>query len=250
MLNYWKADVFRTVRSLSFWILIAVAPLIYLAGVFMVSGPHYSLSTHATIVTMVGVLAAIFAGIGIYNTVYSQDIKAGAMHVAIGRGTARTRVVIAKFVEVLVLSVLVGALLYVFERFVPMVFGIPQNGKLNAALLASVLQFVLQTVIFASLASIVSMARQESVTATVIYVLLAAGVVDQLIGLLLSLNVVKSVVGNLTGYLPQALANSLGAQLSGISGSVSISLVLVYIGYIVVAQVLASWVFNRKELEF
>ncbi|MCI1901410.1 MAG: hypothetical protein LKI93_01580 [Bifidobacteriaceae bacterium] len=251
MLNYWKADAYRLVRSRSFWILTMVAALGYVAGVFMISGPNYGADTHASIIMMIGALATIFTGLGIYNSIYSQDIKAGAMRVAIGRGTGRTRIVVAKLIETIAVSVLVGAVYYVIFRFLPLVFGIAGADALNRAIAVTVLQLVLETIMFSSLASIVSMALQESVTATVVYVLLAAGVIDQLLGLLLKLNMIKDLVGDLTGYLPQTISSTLGTQISGVGGAgVSAGTVCVYIGYVVVSLLVASWVFRRKELEF
>lgn len=250
MLNYWKADAFRLLRAKSFWLMTLLSPAIYVVGIFMISGSGYSADTHMSTIMMVGVFAAIFSGLGIYNAVYSQDIKAGAMRVAIGRGTGRTQVVIAKFIESVVVTVLAGAVLYVIFRFVPLLFGVPANDTLNKVILVTVLQFLLQTVMYTSLASIVSMARQESVTATVVYVLLAAGIVDQILGLLFKIEAVKAIVGNAGAYLPQTLSNSLGSSIVGMGGTVVVSSVVVYVCYVAVSLVLASWVFHKKELEF
>ncbi|MCI1984446.1 MAG: ABC transporter permease subunit [Bifidobacteriaceae bacterium] len=251
MLNYWKADAFRIVRSRSFWILTLVSVVAYVAGVFIISGPGYSTDTHVSIIMMIGVLATIFTGLGVYNAIYSQDIKAGAMRVAIGRGTARSRIVAAKLIETIVVTALLGLVYYVVFCFLPLVFGIAGSTVLTTTITTSVLQIVLGTVVYASISSIVSMARQESVTATVVFVLLAAGVVDQLLGLLLKLKMVTSLVGNLTGYLPQTVASNLSMQITGVgTASVSVATVCVYVGYVVVSLVLASWVFSRKELEF
>lgn len=250
MLYYWKADAFRLFRSASLWLMTLAAPVIDIAGVFMISGSSYSADTHMSIIMMVGVFAAIFSGLGIYNTVYSQDIKAGAMRVAIGRGTGRTQVVIAKFVESVVVTAVASAVLYVIFRFLPLVFGVAENETLNKVILVVVLQFLLQTVMYTSLASIVSMARQESVTATVVYVLLAAGIVDQIFGLLFKVDAIKSLVGDAAAYLPQTLSNSLGSEIVGMGGSVTASAVIAYACYVVISLVLASWVFRKKELEF
>lgn len=250
MLNYWKADAFRVVRSFSFWIMTLISPVIYIAGVFMVSGPGYSADTHMSVAMMVGVFAAIFGGIGIYNTVYSQDIKAGALRVAIGRGIGRGRIVVAKLVETVVVAAVVALVFYAILRFSPLAFGIADDATLDKAIAVVALQFLLQTIIFSSLASIVSMARQESVTATVFYVLLAAGIVDQIIGLILQVDAVKSVVGNISGYLPQTLANELSAHIMGVGGSVALSSVVVYVCYILLSLLLSGWILSRKELEF
>lgn len=249
MLNYWKADAYRIVRSLSFWVLTLAAVVMYAAGIFILSGPSYSAGTHASVIIMIGVMASIFTGLGIYNTVYSQDIKAGAMRVAIGRGTGRTRVVIAKFLEMAVVAVIAGIVLYVVLLYFPAIFSIHVTSALSSTALTAVWQFVLETILFSALASIISMARQESVTATVVFVLLASGVVDQLLSLLLSIGFIKNMVGDITGYLPQSLAATIGAQFSG-TGDGGFSYVAVYVGYIVVSLALSCWAFHRKELDF
>jgi hypothetical protein len=251
MRNYWKADAYRLLRSRSFWIMTLLAVVGYIAGVFIISGSGYSASSHASIITMISVVASIFGGLGIYNGVYSQDIKAGAMRVAIGRGTARFRIVLAKLVETVVVAVLYGVVLYVVFRFVPLIFGVAQNDAISRAVLVTVAQVALETILFSSLASIVSMARQESVTATVLFVLLAAGVVDGLLGLLLKLQVVTNLVGDITGYLPQTVATTLGSQISGVVGTGgSAAVACVYVGYVAVSLLAAGWLFGRKELEF
>lgn len=249
MLNYWKADAYRIVRSLSFWVMTLLSIVVYIAGVFMVSGPHYSVDSHGSIIAVVGTMAAIFTGLGIYNTLYSQDIKAGAMRVAIGRGTGRSRIVVAKFIETIVVTVLAGAVLYCALMYLPLIFGIGTADSLTRITLIVVLQFALETIMFSSLASIVSMARQESVTATVIYVLLAVGVFDQILSLVLSTEFVTNLIGDITGYLPQTLSMTLGSQFSG-SAAVSVTSVIVYLGYMVVSLLLSSWVFSKKELDF
>lgn len=250
MLNYFTADTFRILRSRSFWIMSLIAVVIYAAGVFMISGPGYSVDTHAMITMMAGTFATILGGIGMYNAVYSQDIKAGAMRVAIGRGTARFRIVLVKFLDMVVVAVLGGVVFYAIVRFLPLAFGIGASDRLSSVALTTTLQVVLQVILYAALAAIVSFARQESVTATVIFVLLSAGIIDQFLGLLLSQEIVTNIIGDITAYLPQGLANTLGAQLGGMSGGVSLTAALVYVGYIVVSLACAGWVFRKKELEF
>lgn len=249
MRNYWKADAFRIVRSRSFWLMSLCSVVIYAAGVFMISGASYDVGDHSMIVVMAQMFASVLGGVAIYNAVYNQDIKAGAMHVAIGRGTSRVRIVVAKCLETIVLSILAGIALYIIFRFLPFAFAIPGSSALNSVYLTASLQCALLVIMYSALSSMVSFARQESVTATVVFVLIATGLVDQLVGLLLSARVVVNIVGDLSGYLPMALANSLGTQLAG-GESVSLAAVVVYIGYIAISLAVSSLIFKKKELEF
>ena len=104
MRSYLRADAFRLPRYRPLWVSFGIALVTYLAGSYLVSGVGFTPEAYVNVLSIVGLLLPLVVGLGVVGFVYNQDVRAGAMKVAIGHGVSRNRVVAVKAVELLALT--------------------------------------------------------------------------------------------------------------------------------------------------
>lgn len=249
MRDYLWADAYRMPRYLPLWTGFAIALALYLGATYLISGPAFTPETYASVLAVFGSLLPLVAGLSLVGFVYSHDVRAGAMKVAIGRGVSRRGVVGVKTVELLTLTVLGLGLLFVLCAAWDAVLGLDPGPAPLAGLLGVTLAATLQLLIYGLIAGCVAFARQETTASTTVFALLASGVFEVILGLVLSQDAVVDAVGDLSRFLPRNLTSELGhAWATGDPGSfLGFTLVA---GYLLLPVLLTRYLFDRTELDF
>lgn len=249
MRNYLSADLFRLFRYLPLWIALGIALAIYMGASFMISGAAFSPDRFAGVLGVYSVILPLIAGLGVVGFVFNHDIHAGALKVAIGRGVSRDRVVAVKLIELVVLTILALAALFALSEVWNLVIGIRLDPTQHLGLLAVVVSAALQVLVYGTIAGAVAFARQETTASTTVFALLASGVFEVVLALILNQRAVIDLVGDLSRYLPRNLAAELG-QAWASAGPVSVVSMVVMALYLIVPAALTRQLFIRTELDF
>lgn len=249
MRNYLSADLFRLFRYLPLWIALGIALAIYMGASFLISGVAFSPDRFEGVLGVYSVILPLIAGLGVMGFVFNHDIRAGALKVAIGRGVSRDKVVAVKLIELVVLTFLAMAALFALSEVWNLAIGIRLDQAHHLALLAVMLSAALQVLVYGTIAGAVAFARQETTASTTVFALLASGVFEVVLALILNQRAVIDLVGDLSRYLPRNLAAELGQAWTS-AGSASIVGMVVMALYFIVPAVLTRQLFIRTELDF
>ncbi len=98
-------------------------------------------------------------------------------------------------------------------------------------------------------AGVVAFASQETTASTTVFALLASGVFEVMLVLLLNHRAVIDLIGDLTRYLSRTLAAELGEASTPVSWTFVVSIVVIA-PYFIVPTVLTRQLFVRTELDF
>jgi ABC-type transport system involved in multi-copper enzyme maturation permease subunit len=250
MLKYWKADFRRILSSKVFWVIVVFCIAIYPFGLSIVGGSH----DPGDVFEVMGVaqlMSMIILGLGMYFVIYVQDVSAGALRVAIGHGLGRSKIVLVKFVESVVSTAVLSAILYVWYRFLPEAMGWAAAPEISQGALNLTVNLALSMVLFSAFASIWIFARQQSIGALVIFFLFVSQLLDQLLQELFRLDIFDQHVPTIGMYTPNNVINALASPYSlDTTGTANTLQIVMFFVYLVVAIALSMGLFHKKELEF
>ncbi|MDR2524288.1 MAG: hypothetical protein LBC95_01960 [Candidatus Nomurabacteria bacterium] len=247
MINYLRAEIYRLSRKKSLFVFLALAALGYLLVAVMRSG---SLGAESILgdASFFILLPPVVGGV-LFAAIYTDDLGSKNLSTLVGFGLSKVKIVIAKLVLALLLTALIFGLVPLLSYVFYAVLGFPASGETLGAIYLSLLKYYLLSVVFMALGAVVVYGIQRSAASIVTYVVLAFGVVGQLLGLLLGADFVNDFLPNATSYLASNLASQLYTALAGGDGSVlgaGIGLAI----YLAAALVVSAVVFNKKEMEF
>jgi len=241
MLNLLRSEAYRLARKRSMYIYIVALLLGYALLVFVRSGGFTaeSVVSDSSNFNFFPALAGAF----LFSAIYTDDLNSKNLATLVGYGLSKTTIVMAKFITSVVSSVIFFVLLVGVHCAMYAVLGFAPTPRDVGWVFAFGLKYTLMTIVFMALSSIVVYGFQRTTFALVTYILFGFGIVTSLI------KVADSVLKlKLADYLVSSLTDNITYGL--ISGTSALPSVVGYLGYLIVALVLAAVAFNRKEMEF
>ena len=242
MLNYIKADLYRITKKKSLYVMMALFTLIFTFASFQVKGQS---EFYLELIGLIISLSPLLIGVFVFTATYTDDLKSHAVQTAIGFGFKRTTITLIKFIE----AAIVLLLFYIYALVHVLIIGslLSMNIDLQQIMFMSLTYYILTLVYFA-ISAIVVFSFQKATLATILYVLLATGIINQLLGMVLSLGMIQRLVGDLSPFLIENVIMKFNGALNTGIGIATPTLII--ITYLVITTTLTSILFNKVELDF
>lgn len=245
MNKYMKADLYRIRTRIPRYIVLVI--MMALMGLIL-----FFVSKEQTIYQMTDMLtkaityACPLLGLVEYLFVYGDDFKAKTMQIAIGTGVKRRHVVLAKWLEVIILCVIDYVILFAIILFVCLLRGIQLDAGPVVDILILLLFGLVKTTACIGVTMILVFATQGTALGMLLYLAEMTGIVNTIFKLVFSFKHIEKL--RLDRFLLTNLENIACSRM--IVGTFSVGHVLGIIIYFAAFYIIATHVFKRKELEF
>lgn len=249
MINYIFADIIRISRKKSFLSTLGVYILLFLLMIFIYENPNFNGEAFiAKTDTFLGFFPLII-GLTTFLSIYYDDFKSKSMQVAIGYGMSRNKVVLSKFFETIIISVLsalcVGIVILLMSFILDQSLTDIQYTELGLTLVAE----ILRTIGYISISTVFVYFTQNSVVGTIIFVLLSSKTVMIFAGMALGQSIIVNTFGDLTKYLYTILLYSEKSNYIQ-TGHFNLTAIMAILIYVILPTIIAIFSFRKKELEF
>ncbi|MDR0514171.1 MAG: hypothetical protein LBG81_03295 [Coriobacteriaceae bacterium] len=248
MANYLFGEAYRIIRKKSMYLYFGAFAFLYLLLVFMRAGTG---NADTQILQDAEVLSSFFpAVVGgyLFAAIYTDDLNAKNLGTLIGFGMGKAKIVIAKLVLVLAFGALFFGLIPLFLWAANTLFGGSIPSSAWQVLYAWAAKSFLETLAFSAVSAIVVYGLQRATFGMVTYLLLALGIISQLMSALLNWDMISSVLPGLSQHLMSGI--SFRVMVGIVSESMPLEPLVEYLVYVAAAAALSVLAFRKKELEF
>jgi ABC-type transport system involved in multi-copper enzyme maturation permease subunit len=247
MFNYLRAETYRLLHKKSLFIFLAIITIGYLLIIFSRSG-NLSEALILKDVDLFTLLPPLVGGV-LFAAIYTDDLNSKNLSTLVGFGLAKIKVVATKFILATAVSALLFGLVPLVMYLAYTVLGCPVSGQTMVRIYLAILRYFLLTVSFMALSGVVVYGLQRSTVAIVTYVVLSLGMIAQLLKMLFNTHFVTGILPNANQHLPSNIVDQLHANLATGSGPI-IWLGTELVIYVIIAIIISTILFNRKEMEF
>ncbi len=254
MRNVIRTDIIRAQRKKSIIICMIIMIVMELITAFVIKAipmlneyaPEYFYMAVTTVATFFGPL---LIGISIFGAIFTDDFKSRSMQVAIGRGVSRPKMMLARFMEVIILIIEWHLLNSAVLAVCGLIDGAGGDNIWKA--IGDVWGSALSILVFMSLAMLFVYGTQNPTTGLVFYIIFVVGALDMIftgidmIPFLADHNIV------LSKFFPSTAVKTFLGYLA--EGDVFYSFTWgsgVLVCYIVLPIIISIQIFKKKELEF
>jgi ABC-type transport system involved in multi-copper enzyme maturation permease subunit len=237
-----RGEIYRLLHKKSMYIYFGVLAAGYFIVAFIRSGGFNAETLVKDAINFFQFLPALAGGF-LFSAIYTDDLNSKNLITLVGYGINKTKIVIAKFILMLLSGAFVFGLMPLYHYVVYAVLGCIGTANQMAMIYAVSLKFLLMTLAFAAISSIIVYGLQRTTFAMVSYILLAFSVIGTLITA-----VSKMLELNITDHLVSGITDRM---LAGIISGVLLPLPIIeYIIYILIVTMFAVIAFHKKEMEF
>ena len=242
MLNYIHGELYRLLHKKSMYVFFSALTVGYLLITYIRSGGFNAESITVDAVQLFSFLPVLAGGF-LFSSVYTDDLSSKNLITLVGFGLSKAKIVISKLILIALFSAIVYGLAPFIHCSVYSILGWQATADIWTMVYAASAKFFLLTVAFSVLSSIAVYGMQRTTFAIVTYILLAFNIVSGLI-----MAGLKTFAPGMTKYLMSALSDKV---MLNIIGGTSLTIPLIECAvYIVIAALLASLAFCKKEMEF
>ena len=231
-----KADLRRILRKN---ILYIFTVLLAIAAIATKNGKTPGQQIDAMEAMMDG-LGIILISIPVLLCVYGDEFRSGSMQIAIGRGVSRTKIIVAKFLDCVILSLVSALLLSVIIFIKNALTGLPISEKQSVMLFVYALLIVVKACGYFAISAFFMMMSFS----------IAGGLMIDLFMLMFFDRILKAIQYKLKiGLYDMSLSGLTEDAYRAISAGSFPGMLIVAIVIIVVVIGATAFTFNRKELE-
>lgn len=245
-----KADFYRIFNKKGLYAFSLICATLFLGIMFIVVDADFHETTYMVIVSIVSSFVPLVIGLYTASLVYSDDIKSKSIQTAVGFGVSRFKIMISKLLVSTSITTILSLMFMVLILITPTLFGFEVSKESIARLSYQLFAEFLKTVIFMAIIGGISFTVQKATVVTTVFVLLATGTVNSILGLILGQNFVVGLIGDLQPYLISNLSSKLSMSLISGEFESAISSGVGLLIYIPVVIILTMLVFKDKELDF
>ncbi len=242
MTSMMRADLYRLFHKRSLWRYLGALALGYALLAFVRSGGLGVESVVGDASTLFS-LTPPFLGGFLFTSIYLDDLSSGNLATLIGRGLPRRSIVVAKLLVSTLLCVVLFGLVPIVHAGLYLLLGHGPSGSELAMIYAVSSKYLLMTLGYVSLSSVVAYAFQRPTFGVVAYFLLAFGVVDAVLMLGAGALHVEVAGHLLSGVTDRILACPLNGR------CVSLLPVFDYLLILVTSSALCLFALYKKETE-
>ena len=246
--RYMLADMRRFTRQKSRFIYVTfILALIVLMG-FLSKKFKWGDSVYNLVMSYAIAAFPIVIGPTIFIALFSDDFRYKSIQQVIGRGLSRTKYVIAKFIECILINVFYMILIFGAYFLATKAFGIVIDKEEMTMITTSCLQGVIMTVGYISIAMILVFAWQNITLGLWIFFALAAGIVSTAVTLIFTFDFLPKAMQKLSNYLFSSMVNGFITAL--IEGKFDIMIIPAVLIYLVLPVIISCALFKTVELDF
>lgn len=248
MLNYISADLKRIFKKPSFLIVFGGFLLLLFLQTYIHMGSGYTAGAYVEDCMQLAGFFSLIVGIAIFLSIYSDDLKAKSMQVAIGRGMSRNGVVITKLIEVILLTAITSIAVSIVMNIIPMALGMGVTGKTSSLIFVVMLTEGLRSIEYICLTLPLIYYAQNAIPGLIIYILLSSKIVWIVSQEVLSKEIFTKIFGDTTRFILTNAVYSLRGIVTGADfGGTSF---VVIAAYVLIPLIISLNVFKNRELEF
>jgi ABC-type transport system involved in multi-copper enzyme maturation permease subunit len=248
MLNYIKGEIYRVLHKKSMYIYFGIFAVLDFIIVFIGSGNKYTDMSIASHAEKLFTFLPVLVGGYLFAALYTDDLSSKNLTTLVGYGLSKLKVVLSKFLLITLFSTIIFGLIPLLMAAYFAMYGALPSATALGFTYAGALSGLMLTVAFAALSGIVVYGVQRNTFAIVLYILLAFGVVSQLVSLALGLDFIQSILPGVEEHLMINIGRRM--QYGLVLGQSVIWVLVEYVIYVAAALALSVLVFNKKELEF
>ena len=246
MINYIYADIKRIAKRLPRIIALIIVYAILLTVIAVTRSSNWNSVMFINAVEQYSLILPLVIGLVEIAAVYSDDFKAKAMQIAIGTGMPRRRVVLSKYLEIILL-VLADVLICALLAFAAgAVLGADIDADQASELAMRFLGVWLNIISYLSLTMILMFYMQGTGGGTILYLVLSLHIINNLIGLVAGIKAIQFL--HIDSYTLTSMLQAFTTRLY--IGTFSAGRFAGIILYIVAGYTASAFVFSRRELDF
>lgn len=242
------ADVKRILRKPSYWIILGICLLISLFWSIQSnnggeqSGFSFASGQGTAVNTM-----NLFIGIAIYVSVYADEFTSNSMQCLIGRGVSRRRLLIAKFINCVIVTFISYGIYTLFITVTGLIMGAKMNGAESGFLYSTILTSAFTVLGYATISMIILFWSKNVAYATLVDAfLLFAG--DTLLSGLNDIPVIK--FWHIDRHVFSNALECAKVDLLLTGGTAIFTLLWHVVKICAISIILAYLLFRKKELDF
>lgn len=245
MIRYLKADLHRISRRIPRYIALAILYLLSIALFLIISDGRTIYQVVEFMTTIIPYICVLF-GLFEYMFVYSDDLRAKTMQIAIGTGIHRGKVVLTKWLEALILCIFDLIVLLAIICICCAIMGVTLTAEPARDVVIILLFGLIKIMGCMAFTMIFHFRTQNTNTGMLVYIASALGIVNFAFDTILSIGFLNSL--HLTRILFDNLVSV--ARARALIGSVSILPLLGIVLYFIAAYFITLKLFEKRELEF
>ena len=246
MNRYMKADFYRIFGRVSRYITLLILFIAFGAFLYIVADGSTPYELVETVTKVVNLAICPVFGLVEYGVVYSDDIKAKTMQIAIGTGISRKKVIFTKWVEIVILTTL-DVIIFLGIAYV---ISILRNAVFSGEPLRDVLVLsgfsLIKLAGSAAITSILLFGTMNATLGMILFITSAFGILYFIVSAIVTIGPLEAL--HLDKYLFTSLLEA--AKSRAVIGTLSVTHIAGIILYLLVFYFLACKVFKKVELEF
>ncbi|GHV08890.1 hypothetical protein FACS1894217_12080 [Clostridia bacterium] len=248
MLNYLGGEIYRVLHKKSMYIYFgSFAVLFFLFAAF--GSKHNIENLRGTAENFFSLLPPVVGGY-LFGALYTDDLSSKNLTTLVGFGISKLKIVLSKCILMTLFSAFVFGLIPLFVVGCFAVFGVVPDAETFKVVYIHALTQLLTVVAFAALSGIVVYGVQRNTFAIVLYIVLAFGVISNLMMLLLNADIVRGFAPDLDKYLMSGVGIASRIEAGLLKGESVLGVFAEYAVYVAAALGLSVFAFRGKELEF
>ena len=191
----------------------------------------------------------LLIGIPIFSAIYTDDFKSRSMQIAIGRGVSRTKMMLARFLETLILVVE----WHIIFSIIALICGLIDGGSTSQMLscIGSIWETSIKMIVYLSLSLLFVYGTLNPTAGLVFYIIFVVNVLDTIFAFIDMIPFLSEHGIEISKFFPANACSNLTVAISQGNGLHIFTWGLgVVLGYIILPLVISIIIFNKKELEF
>lgn len=249
MWHYISADLRRIVHKQSFFGAVGAFTLLFAVMVFIYAHPMFTMEAYSAKTTSFLSFFPLIIGVFVFIAVYVDDFKCQSMHVAIGYGVPRSKIVLAKLSGSVILVVGVAVVVGVLVLITPVFLGFAPHSQQLMTLVLTVAAEMFRTIGYLAISALFVFFFQDGIEGVIAYVLLSTKTVYIVLSMILSQDFLVSTIGDWTRHLYTSQLYAVKDAMLGGEPFLLMLAAALLLG-VVLPTMVAMIVFNKKELDF
>ncbi len=243
-----RADLKRVLKKKSLVIIFIVAMLSMIIRIMAVADEEQNFFAPVYRNLSSFTLFHLALGVVMFNSIYADDFKAMSFATVIGRGISRKKVVIAKLLDITILTVIIYSVMAIILTGICNTYGFEHGHALSTVWYGYFVILAYRTIGYLALASMILYITNNIPVSTIVLVILYIAMPYISVVLQLNENIKRLHLEriNYVGLADSALADFVFGDYSVGMIKMLIGLVL-YLGAVIITT--GIW-FDKKELEF
>ena len=250
MRNVIKADLFRVQRKKSYIIMISIVSLLMVGAALLAGSGLFKgdkSENFSMFLSAATAFNSLFIGIPVFSAVLSDDFKSRSMQTAIGMGMSRTKMILARFLEIVFIVVEAYFVFTLITSVLGFAFGI------DKIVIAKVVREMwinsIEILVFSAISMIFVYLSQNGSVGMVIYILLSMNIVSLLFNALSLIPFIKNSNIDINDFLASGIMDKVADKKLAAGARAGWAAVLCGC-YIALPLFITTRIFRHKELEF